>query len=141
MSGAASLGRVAHARLAGQGCQARQPAHDGALCGALNRADARREATGHALANDLDSWGRFAVVVIDPNAGKRSLQTGLDPDDEADIARVSNLTGIPPPGSSFSARRRDLHNRLSAGVIACPDATTTSPCLGGEWRAPRRKKR
>ena len=88
--------------------------------GALNRTDARREATGRALAKGLDTWGMFAVVVIDPNTGRRSLQTGLDPEDDADIARVSSLTGIPTARLKLSARRRDLRNRLSAGVIVCP---------------------
>ena len=88
--------------------------------GALNRTDARREATGRALAKGLDTWGMFAVVVIDPNTGRRSLQTGLDPEDDADIARVSSLTGIPTARLKLSARRRDLRDRLSAGVIVCP---------------------
>jgi len=88
--------------------------------GALNRNDARRQATGQALANGLDSWGMFPVVVIDPKTGKRSLQTGLDPNDDAEIARVSKLTGIPTTRLKLSARRRNIRDRLSAGVIVCP---------------------
>jgi len=71
-----------------------------AASASFNRADAHREATGHALAKGLDSWGMFAVVVIDPETGRRSLQTGLDPENDADIARVSSLTVSSPPDSS-----------------------------------------
>jgi hypothetical protein len=48
------------------------------------------------------------------------MQTGLDPENDADIARVSRLTGILTARLKLSARRRDLRDRLSAGVIVCP---------------------
>jgi hypothetical protein len=107
-------------RLPGTGAKPASYRTTEGYAGHLNRGDARRQATGQALAKGLDSWGMFAVVVIDPKTGRRSLQTGLDPDNDADIARVSQLTGIPTARLKLSARRRNLRDRLSAGVIVCP---------------------